>query len=85
MTQLFVVLTIIFALVFIYIYVLKGGRGKDKHSKLWQECRRKLRLPPKIADETIERHIQRLKKRNPNRSEEWYLEKILYDLDRDHR
>jgi len=85
MTQLFVISTIILALVFIYIYVLKGSRGKDKHSKLWQECRRQLRLPPKLADETIERHIQRLKKRHPNRAQSWYLEKILYDLEREHR
>jgi hypothetical protein len=85
MNQLLFILAIIIILTIIYFYVLKKGKGRGKKSTLWQECRRQLRLPDKIADETIKRHIKRLKERHPNRSEEWYLEKILYDLDRDRR
>jgi hypothetical protein len=85
MNQLLFILAIIIILTIIYFYVLKKGKGRGKKSILWQECRRQLRLPDKIADETIERHIKRLKERHPNRSEEWCLEKILYDLDRDRR
>jgi hypothetical protein len=85
MDQLLFILAIIIILTILYFYLLKKGKGPGKKSALWQECRRKLRLPDKIADETIERHIKRLKEKHPNRSEEWCLEKILYDLDRDRR
>jgi len=83
--QLIIILLIIFLLLILYIYLIKSGKGKRGESSLWEECRRQLRLPDKIADETIERHIQQLKKRHPNRSKKWYLEKILYDLERDRR
>jgi len=82
MNQLFLIMAIILILIAIYIYVIKSSKGGKQHA-LRQEIRRQLRLPTKLADETIERHIKRLKKHNPNRSEEWYLEKIIYDLERD--
>jgi len=83
--QLIIILSVIFILAVVFIYIIKVGKRKTKKSSLWEECRRQLRLPDKIADETIKRHIQRLKKRHPNHSEEWSLEKILYDLERDRR
>jgi len=83
MNQLLFISSIIIVLAVIYIYVLKKGEGRGKKSALWQECRRQLRLPDKLADEAIERHIKRLKEKHPNRSEKWYLEKIIYDLERD--
>ena len=85
MNQLFLILAIIFILAAIYVYLIKKNKVGGKQHALWQECRRQLRLPPKLADETIERHIESLKERHPNRSEKWYLEKILYDLERDRR
>ena len=85
MDQLFLILAIIFILVAIYVYLTKKNKVGGKQHALWQECRQQLRIPPKLADETIERHIKRLKERHPNRSEKWYLEKILYDLERDCR
>ncbi len=81
-TILFIVLAILIA-----FYFLRrksgspGGAGKVK--SLRQEARRQLRLPRDEADQTIERHIDRLKERYPDRSEEWYLEKLIYDLERD--
>jgi cytochrome c-type biogenesis protein CcmH/NrfG len=83
MNQLSLILIIIIVLAVIYIYVTRFGKKQGKRGALWQDIRRQLRLPPKLADETIERHITRLKKHHPNRSEEWYLEKIIYDLERD--
>ena len=83
--DLWLIILVIIIFIIIYFYVTKKGRRPGRKRALWQECRRLLRLPPKIADETIERHIKRLKKRHPNRSEEWYLEKIIYDLERDRR
>jgi hypothetical protein len=33
----------------------------------------------------IERLLENARLRNPDKSEQWYWEKILYDLERDHR
>ncbi len=60
-----------------------GIAGRGKGSSLRQEARRQLKLPPDQADQSIDRQIERLKERYPGRSEEWYLEKIIYDLERD--
>lgn len=60
-----------------------GIAGRGKSGSLRQEARRQLKLPPDQADQAIDRQIERLKERYPGRSEEWYLEKIIYDLERD--
>lgn len=85
MNQALIILAVAIALIILYFYQIRSHKGGGKLRALWQECRRKLRLPPKVADETIERYIKSLKKSHPNHSEEWYLEKIIYDLDRDRR
>lgn len=85
MNQTFIILAITVVLIILYFYQIRSRKGEIKRGSLWQECHRKLRLPPKIADETIERFIKSLKKSHPNHPEEWYLEKIIYDLDRDRR
>jgi hypothetical protein len=85
MDQTLIILAIAIALIILYSYRRRSPKGIGKQRALWQECRQKLRLPLKLADETIVRHIISLKKSHPNHSEEWYLEKIIYDLDRDRR
>ncbi|HNX29872.1 MAG TPA: hypothetical protein PKN87_10765 [Syntrophomonadaceae bacterium] len=35
------------------------------------------------AEQSLQRQMARLKNKQPGRSEEWYLEKIIYDLERD--
>jgi len=85
MNQVLIILAVAVVLYILYFYRIRSRKGVGKQRALWQECRRKLRLPLKIADETIERHIKSLKKSHPNHTEEWYLEKIIYDLDRDRR
>ena len=87
MNQALIILVVVVAIIILYLYriISPKRRGERKQRALWQECRRKLRLPPKVADETIERYIKSLKKSHPNHPEEWYLEKIIYDLDRDRR
>ncbi|MFO7952478.1 MAG: hypothetical protein R6U91_06710 [Bacillota bacterium] len=81
-TILFIVIAI---LVVFYLFRRKIGSyaGMGKTKSLRQEARRQLKLPQKEADQTIDRHVERLKERYPNRSEEWYLEKLIYDLKRD--
>jgi len=85
MNQALIILAVAVVLYILYSYRIGSRKGVGKQRALWQECRQKLRLPLKLADETIVRHIISLKKSHPNHSEEWYLEKIIYDLDRDRR
>jgi len=85
MNQVLIILAVVVVLYILYFYRIKSRKGMGKQRALWQECRRKLRLPPKLADETIQRYIDSLKESRPNHTEEWYLEKIIYDLDRDRR
>lgn len=78
----FLILFLFIILAAISIYTRGLTRKSRKKERLWQECRRLLRLPPKLADEIIIRYRENLKKHHPNRSDEWYLEKIIYDLER---
>lgn len=86
METIIIVILVIIAAAF-YFYKKKGtGTAKrGKSSDLRQQAQRMLRLPPAEAEKTIDRHMEKLKIRHPNRTEEWYLEKIIYDLERDHR
>ncbi len=73
-------------LLFIIFYLWSrrsGGIARGKEESLRQQIRRMLRQPPEEADETIDRYVASLKERFPGRSEEWYLEKVIYDLERD--
>jgi len=85
MNQLLILIAVVIILIILYFYLKRNRKGGKKLHALWKECRRKLHLPPKIADETIQRYMDGLKKSHPNHTEEWYLEKIIYDLDRDRR
>ena len=85
MNQVLITLAVAVALIILYFYRIRSRKEGGGQRALWQECRRKLRLPLKVADETIERYTKSLKKSHPNHPEEWYLEKIIYDLDRDRR
>ena len=85
MNQVLIILAVAVVLYILYFYRIRSRKGVGKQRALWQECRRKLRLPPKISDETIERFIKSLKESHPYHTEEWYLEKIIYALDRDRR
>jgi hypothetical protein len=85
MNQVLITLAVAVALIILYFYRIRSRKRGGKQRALWQECRRKLRLPLKAADETIERYIKNLKESHPNHPEEWYLEKIIYDLERDRR
>jgi len=85
MNQALIIIAVAVILIILYFYLIGNRKRGGKLHTLCQECRRKLRLPLKIADETIQRHIDSLKESHPNHTEEWYLEKIIYDLDRDRR
>lgn len=42
-------------------------------------------LSEQEADKSLKYQLEAAKKRYPGRSEQWYLEKIVYDLERDRR
>ena len=86
METLYAVLVALAAVVVIrvFIYKRRGGKGQQSQAKgLRGQCRRQLNMPPAQAEETIERYKESLRQKHPGQSEEWYLEKILYDLQRD--
>jgi len=59
-------------------------KGKTAGVKaLRREYARKAGLPSAAADQHIDEYVRRLQEKNPGRSEEWCLEKMLFDLDRD--
>jgi hypothetical protein len=44
-----------------------------------------MRLSGQQADRSLQYQLQAARKRYPGHSEQWYLEKIIYDLERDRR
>lgn len=66
------------------LLLLRAGRAPGR-SSLRKKCLHELRLPPAEAEKTLARHLETLKKKHPGKDEDWYYEKILYDLGRDRR
>ncbi len=59
------------------------NRPSGREGMLWRQCRQQLKMPPSEADQVIQRYIGRLEEKHPGKSRRWYLEKIIYDLERD--
>ena len=74
---------VIAVILFVFYYLQKQKSKKPKASALRKEYSRKAGLPPTTADEQIDAYIKRLQQKHPGRSEEWCLEKMLFDLERD--
>lgn len=82
----FIVFILLFLVILLVLYpVLVRKHRSMKVRSLRRECQKQLRLPEKAAQETVDEFIKRLEKKYPGKKEEWYLEKILYDLSRDRR
>lgn len=77
-----ILLLIIIAVILFFVIKSKGGPA-GKVSTLRNRCKSLLNLPPDEADQVIDRLIERQKEKNPGKTEEWYLDKILYDLEKD--
>ncbi len=77
------ILAVIAVLGLIYYFWQRKRPGMGKEQALRRQISNLLKQPPDSANETIDRYVANLKKRHPGRSEEWYLEKIVYDLERD--
>ena len=65
--------------------IFKGSSSALPGTKtnLREQCRALLKMPSDEADKVIDRLIERQKEKNPGQSEEWYLDKILFDLEKD--
>jgi hypothetical protein len=63
------------------LFLLRGTEAQ----RLRRAWFRSTPLPKPQAEESLARHLMALKERFPNRTEVWYLKKILSDLERDRR
>lgn len=81
--MIYIVLLIAIVAVIYFIVRKIGGTGLSEKAHLRNQCKALLNLPPEEADKTLDRLIERQKEKNPGKSEEWYLDKILYDLQKD--
>lgn len=79
------VLLAVAVVVAVVIWWTKSRTGGGKVAQLKSAYRKELRVPPAEADRILESQLQRLRERYPDRDEVWYLEKLLYELERDRR
>jgi len=78
-----IIVALIILIAIIYILWNQNRQGLGKSNKLRQQARKMLHAAPDAADEIVDRQLRALQKRHPGQTEEWYLEKIIYDLERD--
>ena len=76
------IIGIIVVIVIVYLIRQKSS-GPSSTQQLRNKCKSLLNLPADEADATLNRLIERQKEKHPGKSEEWYLDKILYDLEKD--
>ncbi len=84
MVYLIIIILIVGAVAY-YLNTKGAITPRRKESKLRERCRVLLKMPPQEADQVIDRLVEREKNRNPGKTEEWYLDKVLYDLEKDYR
>jgi hypothetical protein len=59
------------------------NRTADSTAALKRRYRQLVLLSEQQAGIALQHQLQAVRKRYPGRSEQWYLEKIIYDLERD--
>ncbi len=79
----YIIVLVVIIVVGIYFWRQKGTAPVSEKERLRRQCKALLNLPPEEADKTLDRLIKRQKEKNPGQSETWYLDKILYDLQKD--
>ena len=77
-----VIIGVVVVAVAIAALLLLRGTEAQRLRRAWF---RSTPLPRPQAEESLARHLMALKERFPNRTEVWYLKKILSDLQRDRR
>ncbi len=76
------ILVIVIIVILALVFLSPGQKEKRKKGQLQQQIQKKMRVSESRADEYIRDMKGRLKKKYPGKSEQWYLEKILSDLER---
>lgn len=64
------------------ILTLISLRNRREVDRLKQRYRKLTFASPKVADEALRLQIVRLKNMAPGRSEQWYLERVVRELER---
>ncbi len=86
MIMVFIVALTLVIVIYIRNNLNKGGTSDGlsaEEKKLWDKCRHSMNVSPHEVDAVIKRSLQVLKEKHPGKTEEWYLDKFLYDLQRD--
>ena len=79
-------LLILLAIVAVCILVwFLRGRSSSAIPALKRRYGQLMRLSGQQADRSLQYQLQAARKRYPGHSEQWYLEKIIFDLERDRR
>jgi hypothetical protein len=88
------VILAVIGLVLLYVAFAKFST-QSRANGMFADRRQQEKVDPKLRKRTIalmnndmqriDRLLANARQRNPGQSEQWYWEKILYDLERDHR
>jgi hypothetical protein len=76
----FVILIVLALLIYVYRHHIQKWYERFHQDVECAPLRRKLLIL--VRQDTAERLIALAKKKNPGKSERWYLEKVIYDLQR---
>ncbi len=67
------------------VWAVRVYRGEGEVKRLRQEYARLMNLPPSVAYESMERRIEALMKKHPDRPMAFYLRYLVEELRRDRR
>ncbi len=77
------ILTIILFLIILYIAYYFFNKKKRSAKQLEKKYFMISGMPENIAKKTLERQKESLREKHPEKTEQWYMEKILFDLEKD--
>jgi hypothetical protein len=66
-------------------YYRPAARAARRLLRLEERYFRRVHLPRHLAQESLQRHLARLRERHPGRAPAWYAAQVLADLERDRR
>jgi hypothetical protein len=66
-------------------YYRPAARAARRLRRLEERYFRRVHLPRHLAQESLQRHVARLRERQPGRGPAWYAAQVLADLERDRR
>jgi beta-lactamase regulating signal transducer with metallopeptidase domain len=69
----------------IAVYQRPSARAARKLRRLEELYYRKVHMPRDLAEQTLKRHVARLREREPGRGPAWYVAQVLVELGRDRR